>query len=130
MKSIVRRWHTGSRFAENINSRYTNISSVFQTTQSSGQAFEAGNFKVGHPVSRQLFSPSTRGSANVQMSSLGANSGDFSGRIFASSDSRFNNESGVDRRIDIPWSGDSPPCRDGSRSKTRLVFGIYDLKSK
>ncbi|XP_044760677.1 pericentrin-like isoform X2 [Coccinella septempunctata] len=126
MKSIVRRWHSGPRLAENANSSYRNVPGGVRTSEHQSGP---GNFKVGQPVSRQLFSPSTRGSGSVQIGNFENDAADFSGNVCGDTDARYNVRLGVGRRTDIPWSGDSPPCRDGSRSKSRLSSNLTILKA-
>ncbi|XP_045478324.1 A-kinase anchor protein 9-like isoform X2 [Harmonia axyridis] len=122
MKSIVRRWHSGTRFPENVNSRYKNISSELPKAQKSGP----GNFKVGQPVSRQLFSPLARSSGYGQFD---GNSVNFSGHIITSSESRGNESGNLEKPDDDPWSGDSPPCRDSSKNKGRISSNLTLLRA-
>ncbi|KAL3273136.1 hypothetical protein HHI36_014590 [Cryptolaemus montrouzieri] len=125
MKFIVRRWHSGARLAENVNSRYRNVSVPSQRSDMSELSTRPGNFQVGQPVSHSQFTQSVfRHSENIHRCS------DDLGNVLDNSDSRLNMEARSAEGVrDMPWSGASPPCREKSGCKPRLSSNVSLLKA-
>ncbi|KAK9883167.1 hypothetical protein WA026_001366 [Henosepilachna vigintioctopunctata] len=130
MKFIVRRWHSGARMAENVNSRYQNVSVNFQRIEVPQSSLRQSNFQVGQPVSSQQFAQSS-GVRSRHVGGHGFQNSLDVGTVLGSSDSRLNVESGMsDRTRDIPWSGASPPCKERSSSgRPRISQNLALLKA-
>lgn len=99
MKYLVKRWHSGVRIAEKVNSRhYKNLPAKTD--------FKATNFHVGQPVSSQLFSqaPFNRKVNNPF-------------EVIQRENDRVPVQSTTEN---VPWSGSTPPSRDKNDGRVRI----------
>ncbi|XP_030754420.1 A-kinase anchor protein 9-like isoform X3 [Sitophilus oryzae] len=101
MKLLVKRWHSGIRKSERINSRYYERSRQRCPSETTGPT--AAYFHVGQPVSNNNFTykPTTR------------SNNPFAQEMVATDNSRPVSPSSVhSTNRDIPWSGNTPPSKE------------------
>lgn len=120
MKYLVRRWHSGVRIAEKINSRhYRHLSAKQPDTTFPTQ------FQVGQPVSSQFFSNNVSGHYAV------TDSRDFfhaDRQLGAQENAAFGSQNGEraspvsSSRDHVPWSGNTPPSKE-SNERRRIRIG-------
>ncbi|XP_018561840.1 centromere-associated protein E isoform X3 [Anoplophora glabripennis] len=117
MKYLVRRWHSGVRIAEKINSRHYRHQSAKQTET----AFPA-QFQVGQPVSSQFFSNNVGG----RFGALGPKNFFHTNQTDSQENAAFGgfDEERVSPSPTVrdlpPWSGSSPPSKEGSDRRIRI----------
>lgn len=118
MKYLVRRWHSGVRIAEKVNSRHYRHHKVKlpETT------FPA-QFQVGQPVSSQFFSNNASG----HYGATGPNNFFQTDEMDAQENAAFGYNDGKvspagSTRSHLPWSGNTPPSKEGSE-KRRIRIG-------
>ncbi|KAJ8915115.1 hypothetical protein NQ315_000367, partial [Exocentrus adspersus] len=124
MRYLVRRWHSGIRIAEKVNSRHYKHLPVPKQT---GATFQA-QFHVGQPVSSQFFSSNAAvtGSQNF----FQVNRADFQDEDNAACgfDGAQLSPAGSNRSRN-PWSGNTPPSKEESEAR-RIRIGSHILSKE
>lgn len=103
MKYLVKRWHTGVRIAENMNSRH------YKHLETKTQSKLPADFHVGQPVSSQLFSNIPTSSQTVRNTNP-----------FVVPDTRLEGRPSTSKDEIPPWSGSTPPSKEQAAQKIRI----------